>query len=69
MGKINPRPGQGLGLSGATIPQNISNIIIEAAKTGDIDKFTQEYLKYGFEVRDVMTDLPKFKQNLIFAAI
>ena len=26
-------------------------------------------MKYGFEVRDVMTDLPKFKQNLIFAAI
>jgi hypothetical protein len=69
VGKIHPRAGQGLGISGVSIPQYISNAIIETAKTGDIDKFTQEYMKYGVEVRDVMTDLPKFKQNLIFAAI
>lgn len=40
----------------------------EAVKSGDIDKFMQEQMKYNIEVRDVV-DAQSFNQSLIFSAI
>ena len=39
----------------------------EAVKSGDIDKFMQEQMKYNIEVRDVV-DIQSFNQSLIFSA-
>ena len=61
MEKIKPRPGQGVGPTGAMIPQQISNLLIDSVKSGDIEKFMQEYRKHGVEVRDVISDMSKFK--------
>ena len=36
---IKARPGQGVGRTGAIIPQTICKMMSEAVKSGDIDKF------------------------------
>ena len=60
--------GQPIGPSGTVISPNICKVIIEACKTGDIDKFTQELMRYNVQARDV-TDSGQFGQNLSFAAV
>ena len=51
---IKARPGQGVGRTGAIIPQTICKMMSEAVKSGDIDKFMQDQMKYNIEVRDVV---------------
>ena len=40
----------------------------EAVKSGDIDRFMQEQMKYNIEVRDVIDNM-LFNQSLIFSAV
>ena len=64
---IKARPGQGVGRTGAIIPQTICKMMSDAVKSGDIDRFMQEQMKYNIEVRDVV-DISQFNQSLIFSA-
>ena len=56
---IKARDGQGIGRTGAIIPQTICKMMSEAVKSGDIDRFMQEQMKYNIEVRDVV-DISQF---------
>ena len=63
-----PRPNQAVGPTGAQIGPHISKILIEAVKSGDMQKFNQECSNYHVELRDVISDAAQFSQNLLFAA-
>ena len=54
---IKARPGQGVGRTGAIIPPTICKMMIEAVKSGGIDRFMQEQMKYNIEVRDVIDNM------------
>lgn len=59
--KIKPKSGQGCGSSGALLPQHLSNALIDCVKSGDVERFNMDYLKYGVEARDVVSDTASFK--------
>ena len=55
-GKVMPRPNQAVGPTGAQIGPHICKILIEAVKSGDLQKFQQESANYHVELRDVISD-------------
>lgn len=66
--KIQPRPGQAVGPTGAIIPPHICKILIEAVKSGDLQRFNLECSNYHVELRDIISDPASFSQNLLFPA-
>lgn len=66
--KVLPRPGQAVGPTGAQIPPHICKILIDAVKSGDLQKFSLECSNYHVELRDIISDPVSFQQNLLFAA-
>ena len=67
-GRIMPRPNQAVGPTGAMIGPHICKILIEAVKSGDLQKFNLECSNYHVELRDIISDPAQFSQNLLFAA-
>jgi ankyrin repeat protein len=57
-----------VGPTGAVIPPHICKILIEAVKSGDLQKFNLECSNYHVELRDILSDPATFSQNLLFAA-
>lgn len=66
--KVMPRPNQAVGPTGAQIGPHICKILIEAVKSGDLQKFNQECSNYHVELRDVISDPAQFSQSLHFSA-
>jgi len=65
--KLIANPGQKVGSSGAQLSDSICKAFVEAAKTGDLDKFNYELMTNQIEVRDVV-DSTAYGQHLIFTA-
>lgn len=66
--KILPKQDQAVGPTGATIPPHICKIMIEAVRSGDLNRFNIERSNYHVELRDIISDPASFSQNLLFAA-
>ena len=66
--RVMPRPNQAVGPTGAQIGPHICKILIEAVKSGDLQKFNQECSNYHVELRDVISDPAQFSQSLHFSA-
>ena len=66
--RVQPRPNQAVGPTGAIIPPHICKILIEAVKSGDLQRFNLECSNYHVELRDIISDPASFTQNLLFSA-
>ena len=64
--RVVPAPGQPVGPSGNPVQPHIAKQILEAVKTGEIERVQREMRMYTVELRDV-TDPTQFFQNLLFA--
>jgi hypothetical protein len=65
--RVQPRPNQAVGPTGAIIPPHICKIFIEAVKSGDLQRFNLECSNYHVELRDILSDPASFSQNLLFS--